>query len=206
MQPTIFTTPVIRHFFYLVSWIGLKLAGWKIEGQPPSEKKYVMIAVPHTTNWDFPVTLAICFVAGVKIYWMGKDSLFKGFLGPIMRFCGGIAINRQEKSNVVEQTVKAFKSAKELVVTIPVEGTRSEVGRWRTGFYYIALGAKVPIGLGYLDYARKAGGFGPTFFPTGDVDQDMVTLKEFYRGISGRYVWIDGKKQVVPRKKAAHRS
>lgn len=171
--------------------------GWKIEGTPPTEKKYVMIAVPHTTNWDFPITLAICFLRGVNIYWMGKDSLFKGVLGPIMRWCGGISIDRSSTNNTVEQTIDAFNASNELVVTIPVEGTRSQVDRWRTGFYYIALGAKVPIGIGYLDYAKKVGGFGPTFYPTGEIDTDMGALKSFYQGVSGKYVWVDGKKQRV---------
>ncbi len=160
-----------------------------------------MIAVPHTTNWDFPITLAICFVSGVNIHWMGKDTLFKGIMGPIMRFCGGIAIKRDASNNVVEQNIAAFNAAEELIVTIPVEGTRAQVDRWRTGFYYIALGAKVPVALGYIDYARKIGGFGPTFYPTGDIEKDILELKAFYKGYSGRYVWIDGKKRVVPRVK-----
>jgi len=201
LHSTIFTTPIIRHFFYLLSWIGLKLSGWKLEGEPPKEKKYVLIAVPHTTNWDFPITLAFSFIFGVKIYWMGKDSLFKGILGPIMRFLGGISIDRSKSNNTVSQIVDAYNGAEEMVVTIPVEGTRAKVDKWKTGFYYIAAGANVPIGRAFLDYKKKIGGFQPTFYPTGDLDADLAELQAGYKGISGLYEWKEGKKTKIKRDK-----
>nr|WP_285903163.1 lysophospholipid acyltransferase family protein [Alkalimarinus sediminis] len=165
----------------------LKLIGWKLEGRPPTEPKYVLIAVPHTSNWDFPITLAMAFIFNFEIFWMGKDSLFKGWKGPVMRWMGGIAIDRSSSNNVVEQTIEAFNNNDRLVVTIPPEGTRSKVDKWKTGFYYIAVGAKVPIGLGYLDYKRKVGGFKPTYYPTGDADKDIAEMRKVYTGIAGKF-------------------
>lgn len=187
MRRTLYNTPILKQIFKAISWLGLKLTGWKLEGNPPTEKKYVLIAVPHTTNWDFPITLAMAFLFGFEIYWMGKDSLFKGPLGPIMRWLGGIAIDRSSKNNVVQQTIDAFNANDQLVVTIPPEGTRSRVEKWKTGFYYIAHGANVPIALGFLDYKHKIGGFGPTFYPTGDIEKDIAEIRQFYSGISGKY-------------------
>ncbi|CBL45689.1 acyltransferase family protein [gamma proteobacterium HdN1] len=186
MRRTVYNTPILKQILTAVSWVGLKLAGWKLEGQPPVEKKYVLIAVPHTSNWDFPITLAMAFLFKFDIFWMGKDSLFKGAAGPIMRWLGGISVDRSSSNNLVQQTIDAFDQQQELVITIPPEGTRSRVEKWKTGFYYIALGAKVPIALGFLDYKRKVGGFGPTFYPTGNVEADIAEIRKFYKGISGR--------------------
>lgn len=187
MRRTFFNTPVIRHFFLALSWIGLKIAGWKLEGLPPKEAKYVLIAVPHTSNWDFPLTLALAFLLRFDIYWMGKDSLFKGPLGPVMRWFGGLPIDRSKANNVVQSTIDAFNHHDRLIVLIPPEGTRSKVAEWKKGFYHIAHGAGVPIGRGFLDYGRKVGGFGPTFYPTGDVDKDIADIQEFYQDITGKY-------------------
>lgn len=201
LQRTIFTTPIVRHFFFFISWVGLKLSGWKLEGEAPKEKKYVIVAAPHTTNWDFPITLAMCFLFRVKIVWMGKASLFKGVLGPIMRFCGGIAIDRSKSNNTVDQIVSKFNMAEELILAIPVEGTRAQVDRWRTGFYFIADGAKVPLGRAFLDYGRKVGGFMEPFYPTGNLELDLQGLQKSYEGIVGLYKWVDGEKTRVKRLK-----
>lgn len=185
MRRTVYNTPILKQILTAVAWIGLKLAGWKLEGAPPHEKKYVLIAVPHTSNWDFPITLAMAFLFKFDIFWMGKDSLFVGPFGPILRWLGGIPVDRAQSTNLVQQTINAFNKNDELVVTIPPEGTRSRVEKWKTGFYYIALGANVPIALGFLDYKRKVGGFGPTFYPTGNLEQDIADIRKFYAPISG---------------------
>ncbi|MGB0467157.1 MAG: lysophospholipid acyltransferase family protein [Pontibacterium sp.] len=187
MRRTIFNTPIIKPLFTLIARAGLKLSGWTLEGQPPAEPKYVVIGAPHTSNWDFPIMLAMAFIHNFEIYWMGKDSLFKGPAGPVMRWLGGIAIDRSSANNRVQQMIDVFNSSERLVVTIPPEGTRSKVSRWKTGFYYIAQGAGVPIALGYLDYERKVGGFLPTFYPTGDVEGDIAEIRKAYKGIKGKY-------------------
>ncbi len=187
VRRTIYNTPVIKQVFTAVSWLCLKLSGWRLEGTPPSEPKYVLIAVPHTSNWDFPITLAMAFIFRFEIFWMGKDSLFKGGWGPIMRWLGGIPIDRTSSNNVVQQTIDAFNASDRLVVAIPPEGTRSKVDKWKTGFYYIAVGAKVPIAMGFLDFKHKVGGFKSTFYPTGDVEKDIAEMRKVYAGIAGKY-------------------
>lgn len=187
MKLTMYNTPILRHLVVPLCHFCLKVSGWKLQGKPPTAPKYVLIAVPHTSNWDFPLALAIAFVYGFDMHWMGKDSLFKGWRGPIMRWMGGIPITRSSSNNVVVQTIEAFEASDRLVIAVPPEGTRSKVDKWKTGFYYIALGAKVPIALAFLDYKRKTGGFLSVFQPTGDAEKDIATMRASYSGISGKY-------------------
>ena len=184
---TLFNTPVIFHIFYAICWLGLRLAGWKIKGQPPETQKYVVIAYPHTSNWDFPLGLAICIIYRVKAYWLGKDSLFKGMAGPIMKWLGGIPIDRNDAHDVVQQTINTFNHSDAMIIAVAPEGTRSQVRKWKTGFYHIAVGAKVPIVLGYFNYAKKEVGCLQSYLPTGNIDKDMVAIKAAYQGIEGKY-------------------
>ena len=186
MHHTIFDTPVINVIMYWFSTGMLRLLGWKVDGQAPAESKYVMIAAPHTSNWDFPVTLMTAFAMRLKLYWMGKDSLFPPVLGGVMRWLGGVAVDRRKSGNMVQGTVEAFNNTSQLAVLVPPEGTRGKVTHWRTGFYYIAVGANVPIALGYLDFKRKVGGIGRMFYPTGDLEADMAEIQKFYSGITGK--------------------
>lgn len=172
-----------------MAWAGLiflKLSGWRVEGEIPDIKKCVIIAAPHTSNWDFPITLAIAFALKVKIYWMGKSAIFRWPFGTFCRWLGGIPIDRSRTHRVVEQAVEAFKARERLIMVIPPEGTRKKVAYWKTGFYHIACGAQVPIVLGFLDYRRKAGGIGPTFQPTGCIEADMRSIRAFYATITGK--------------------
>jgi 1-acyl-sn-glycerol-3-phosphate acyltransferase len=163
------------------------MSGWKAEGEKPAAARYVLIAAPHTTNWDLLYLLALGWFLGVKISWMGKRSLFHGPIGSVMRALGGIPVRRDRSSNLVDQMAEAFEEKEDLVLTVPAEGTRGYVPYWKSGFYYIALQARVPIVLGYLDYARKRGGFGPELIPTGDIRNDMDEVRAFYAGIKGKY-------------------
>lgn len=158
-----------------------------MEGTPPSESKYVLIAAPHTSNWDFPLMIAMAFMMRFEIFWMGKDTLFKGPAGPIMRWFGGLPIDRRKDNNVVQHSIDAFHEQERLIIVVPPEGTRSRVSEWKSGFYHIAWGANVPIGLSFLDFSRKVGGFGPTFHPTGNVEEDIAEIKSFYKNIKGKY-------------------
>jgi 1-acyl-sn-glycerol-3-phosphate acyltransferase len=187
VRRTIFNTPLISQFFTALSWLGLRAAGWRTEGTPPAEGKYVLIAAPHTSNWDFPLMLATAFVFRIDIFWMGKESLFPFPLATLMKWLGGIPIDRSKSQNVVEQMIEIYSCNEKLVVAIPPEGTRSKVKSWKTGFYHIAAGANVPIASGFLDYGRKVSGFGPHFYPTGDLDQDLKKMQAFYRGVTGKY-------------------
>ena len=186
MRRTVFNTPVVKEFFKLVSWLFLKLAGWRVEGGPPDAKKYVLIAAPHTSNWDFPYTIAVSFCLGIKVYWMGKESLFRGPMGPIMHWFGGISVDRSQSNGLVQQIIDEYNRADELVVTIPPEGTRSKAQKWKSGFYHVADGANVPIVLGFMDYKRKVGGLNKLFMPTGDYDKDLKEIQAFYKNVTGR--------------------
>ena len=158
-----------------------------MEGTPPGEPKYVLIAAPHTSNWDFPLMIAMAFIMRFEIFWMGKDSLFKGPAGPIMRWFGGLSIDRSSGHDVVQHSIDAFNKNDRLIIVVPPEGTRSLVREWKSGFYHIAQGAYVPIGLSFLDFRRKVGGFGPTFYPTGNIEEDIAEIKSFYKDIQGKY-------------------
>ena len=116
-----------------------------------------------------------------------SDSLFKSWRGPIMKWMGGIPINRSSANNMVAQTIDAFSKRDKLVIAVPPEGTRSKVDAWKTGFYYIALGAEIPIALAFLDYKLKSGGFLSTFYPTGDATGDIAEIRSRYIGISGKF-------------------
>ncbi|MEB0135097.1 lysophospholipid acyltransferase family protein [Actimicrobium sp. CCC2.4] len=186
MHTTIFETPVIHILLRWISVVCLRLMGWKVEGTAPAASKFVLIAAPHTSNWDFPVTLMVCAVLRLRIYWMGKASLFTGPLGPVMRWLGGIAVDRSKAGNLVQETIEAFSRSEQLAVIVPPEGTRNKVTHWKTGFYYIALGAQVPIALAFLDFGRKVGGIGRMFEPSGDIEADMVVIRQFYAGITGK--------------------
>lgn len=187
MQRTIFSTPLINTLMRGLSGVMLHLLGWRIEGgKTLTAKKYVLIGAPHTSNWDFPLTLMVCFTLRIEIYWMGKASLFPPFIGGIMRWLGGIPVDRSRHGNLVESTIHAFNESEKLVVTIPPEGTRSKVSNWKTGFYYIAYGAKVPIALGFMDYKKKRAGILGTFNPSGDIEADMPKIRARYAGITGK--------------------
>ncbi len=187
MEHTFFDTPVLKQVLQFVSRVVLKLSGWKVEGELPDVPKFVLIAAPHTSNWDMPMMLLFAFYYRVKVYWMGKKTIFKKPFGTVCRWMGGIPIDRAKSNNVVENSVQQFEKKEKLVMVIPPTGTRKKVQKWKTGFYYIALQAKVPIALGFLDYKKKSGGFGPLFYPTGDIEADMGEIMSFYRGISGKY-------------------
>jgi 1-acyl-sn-glycerol-3-phosphate acyltransferase len=160
---------------------------WRIEGKLPDTPKFVLIAAPHTSNWDLPVMLSLAFAFRTRLFWMGKDTLFRRPFGAIMRWLGGIPIDRSKSHNVVEQSAEHFRKAESLVMVVPPEGTRQKVRYWKTGFYRIAESAGVPIALGFLDYRRKVGGFGPTVVPTGDIEADMETIQAFYANITGKH-------------------
>ncbi len=188
MARTVFDTPLVSSLCRALARAGLRLSGWQVVGAPPAGlQKYVLIGAPHTSNWDFVLMLAAVFDRQLSVRWMGKDALFRGPLGPLMRWLGGIAIDRSKANNLVSQMVGTYRQSPALVITIPPEGTRRKVERWKTGFYWIAHGAGVPIVLGYADFGRKVVGFGPVFEPTGDIEADLPAIQAFYRDKQARY-------------------
>ena len=188
MHHTIFDTPVVNTVLRVISRAALRLTGWTIEGSLPAHAaKSVLIAAPHTSNWDLPFTLMLAFSLRLRVYWMGKQSLFRAPFGGVMRWLGGIPVNREQSSNLVASSAQAMRAAKgPMQLIVPPEGTRGKTRHWKTGFYYIAQEAGVPIVLAFVDYGRKVGGLGPVFEPTGDLDADMATIKAFYAPIKGK--------------------
>jgi 1-acyl-sn-glycerol-3-phosphate acyltransferase len=188
MHRTIFDTPVVNTVLRYLSIGFLKLAGWKITGQlPPNCEKSVFIAAPHTSNWDLPYTLMVAFTLRLNIYWMGKEQIFRPPFRAIMMWLGGIPVHREKSNNLVAASVDAIKAADgPLQLVVPPEGTRSKVRYWKTGFYYIAVGAQVPIVMSYMDYDKKESGIGPMFMPSGDIEADMVAIKAFYAPFKGK--------------------
>lgn len=165
----------------------LKLAGWRVEAKLPATPKYVIVGAFHTTNWDFVLALLITWAMGIHIHWVGKDSLFRGPMGWVMRRLGGIPVDRRSRHNYVQQMVDIFAARDELILTIAPEGTRDKTPYWRTGFYYVALGAQVPVALGYVDYKRRIGGIGGSFMPTGDIQADMEVIRSFFADKTPKY-------------------
>jgi 1-acyl-sn-glycerol-3-phosphate acyltransferase len=171
-------------------WIGrswLRLFGWQVRGVDSSYRKYVLIAAPHTSNWDFPFMLATAYVMRVRISWFGKHTVFKFPFGWFMRKLGGIPVDRRSPQSLVMQMAERFKNSDYLILAVPPEGTRRKVDLWKSGFYHIAARSGVPIGLGYLDYHRKLSGLGMFLMPSGNIKEDMDTIRAFYRNIRGKY-------------------
>jgi len=187
MNYTIFDTPVVNTLARRFSLFMLKLTGWKFEGKMPDIPKFIMIAAPHTSNWDLLYTLFFAFALNVKIYWMGKDAIFRRPFGGVCKWLGGIIIDRSKSNSVVDTIIEALNKNEKLILVVSPSGTRSKVAYWKTGFYHIANGANVPVVLGFLDYRRRAGGIGPVVYPTGDIEEDMKIIREFYSGITGKY-------------------
>lgn len=174
----------MKHIAGIILW----LIGWKVKGSVPSGiKKCVIIAAPHTSNWDFVIGRLAYWKLGVPVKFLIKREAFDHPLGGLVKKLGGIPVDRNKSNNLVEHVAELFKQYDELNVIITPEGTRKLVTEWKRGYYYIALRAGIPMVLGFVDYKRKEGGFGPTIYPSGDYDADFELIKEFYRDKTAKY-------------------
>ncbi|MCB0550838.1 MAG: 1-acyl-sn-glycerol-3-phosphate acyltransferase [Phaeodactylibacter sp.] len=174
--------------FRVISNFLLRTMGWEIITEYEElPRKCVIIAVPHTSNLDFPIGLMVRSVLGFDAKYVGKDSLFKNpILGAIMRWLGGYPVDRSKRSNFVDAVVDIFDSKEDFIITIAPEGTRKKVDKLKTGFYYIALGAKVPIIMVKFDWEHKEIVFSKPFHPTGDAEADFAFITSYFRGVKGR--------------------
>jgi len=177
-----------------LAWLLFKLAGWKLEGSyPENTPQSVMIAAPHTSNWDFVYARAAFYLMGIRMNYTIKKEFMIGPLGWMLKSMGAIPIDRKPKSpgdsrpKMVDAMAGLFKKYPRMVVLVTPEGTRKYVANWKTGFYYVALQANVPIILGFLDYPTKTAGIGPTIYPSGNVEEDVETIQAFYRTKTGRF-------------------
>jgi 1-acyl-sn-glycerol-3-phosphate acyltransferase len=171
----------------LFNWY-FKKKGWKIEGGIPSDvKKCVLIAAPHTSNWDFVFGIGALVDFGLDVKYLAKKELFKFPFKKMFVDLGGVPVDRTKSTSMVDAMIELIKSKDEIIVMIPPEGTRKRVEKWKSGFYHVAYGAGVPIMFGYLDYKNKVAGIGPAFYPTGNKDEDFKKMGEFYKDKTGRY-------------------
>ena len=172
-------------FWYVIGWLILKTLGWHTAGGIDKYfKKGVIIAAPHTSNWDFPIAMSALQLMGIPVRFLAKKELFKGFVGWIMRQLGGIPVDRSRHSSMVEAMAHTLAEADELIVLIPPEGTRSAVSEWKSGFYHVARLSGVPIFPAYLDYGKKEAGIWQPFYPTGYFDADMERIKNLYAAVT----------------------
>jgi 1-acyl-sn-glycerol-3-phosphate acyltransferase len=165
----------------------LGLFGWRIEGAFPDAPKFVLIVAPHTSNWDFPVGLMAKFALRLDVRYMAKSSLFWFPLGRFLRAMGGISVDRSSASDVAATSAREFARREKLVLVITPEGTRSRVERWKSGFYRIALAAKVPVVLVAFDYPARVVRLGPAFQPTGNYDADLAAMQSHVKASMARH-------------------
>jgi 1-acyl-sn-glycerol-3-phosphate acyltransferase len=161
--------------------------GWDVEGEIPNIPKLVLIAAPHTSNWDFVVGIAAKLALGLDVMWLGKDTLFRGPFGSLMRRLGGRPVDRFASHDVVRDVVGEFARHERLVLAVAPEGTRKRVERWRTGFYHIAHAARVPIVPVALNFRARAIQIWEPFTTTGNVDADIAALRRRYADVRGRH-------------------
>lgn len=178
----------------------LQIFGWNLVAELPPVQKYLLIGAHHTSNWDLPLVLLMMAALGLRLHWIGKDSLFKGPQGKFMRWLGGVPVERGARKNFVSQMVDLYNERQNIVITISPEGTRRSTDHWKTGFYHIAQGARVPVAMGFLDYSTKTMGIGGYFYPSGDMDADLKILQEFYADIRGKYPHQQGRVRFLPKK------
>ncbi|HON58537.1 MAG TPA: lysophospholipid acyltransferase family protein [Smithella sp.] len=187
MHYTMFNTPVVKSVLRGVALVLLKLLGWKAAGKLPREKKYVLIVAPHTSNWDLFYGILLAFTLKLDARYIAKKELFRGPFACLMRWSGAIPVDRASSHHVVEQMAAAFRKSEKFVLALAPEGTRRRKEFWKSGFYHIALSARVPILLGYIDYAGKCGGAGPLIHPTGNEEEDMRVIRDFYQTVRGKH-------------------
>ena len=163
-----------------------KLIGWKMEGEVPNVSKVVIIAAPHTSNWDFVIGMIVIFALGLRLHWLGKHTLFDGPLAPLMRWLGGLPVNRTTPQGAVKQVAAEFKRHQQFILAIAPEGTRKKVAQWKTGFYYIAAQVQVPILPVTINYQRRAIQICPVMIPSGDIDTDLPLLQSYFSSDMGK--------------------
>lgn len=183
------------HSFGMAIWhlLGrafLAIGGWKIRGDWPADPKSVIIAAPHTSNWDGIWMIAAAAAWRIRLRYMGKKSLTTGPFGWLVRWSGCIPIDRSKSNDLVRLMADQFDAADDLVLVVPPEGTRDAVSKWKSGFYHIAVAAGVPISFAVMDYPSKSVSLSGTFWPTGDYEADLPIIQKFYAQARGKH---DGK-------------
>lgn len=165
----------------------IHLLGWKIEGNPPQQDKYISVVAPHTSNWDFPVGVAVRSITRMKSVYLGKASLFKPPFGWFFKWLGGYPVERSKNTNLVDAVVAEFNKHEQFAVAIAPEGTRKKVEKWKTGFYYMALKANVPIIRVGIDFQYRKVIFDEPLFVTGNIEKELPEIQSFFNHIRGKH-------------------
>jgi 1-acyl-sn-glycerol-3-phosphate acyltransferase len=169
----------------LCKWL-LHSLGWTIHVDEPKVDKYVLIAAPHTSNWDFPLGIVAARALRLEVFWMGKHTLFRWPYGWFFRAIGGMPVNRDHARNLIQQMTDSFERSHQLILALAPEGTRTQTDHWKTGFYHIAKAANVPIVMAFLDYGKKQVGMGGMFYPKDDIEADFEYIRQFYKDRRGK--------------------
>ena len=185
MPGSLFTTPLAAAPLRLLANGFLKVTGWRVVHGTLPHPPFIVIGAPHTSNWDFLYLMCAILHLRMDIKWMGKHTLFPAGLGWLMRWLGGIPVNRTRAHNMVGRMAELIMSNPDTILCIPPEGTRSKVAEWKTGFYRIAEQAGVPVVMAAIDAPRKELRVLGEFRPTGDIDADMAHIRSCYKGIRG---------------------
>ncbi|RQV99443.1 MAG: glycerol acyltransferase [Calditrichaeota bacterium] len=175
----------------------LAAIGWKTSSISQLRPKFVLIGAPHTSNWDFVLGYLAMTAIGLRLHWVGKHTLFRPPIGWFLKWMGGIPVNRGIRRNFVDQVIRSFRDCDQLIVAIAPEGTRKKTDRWKSGFYYIARGAQVPLVLGFVDYAQKSAGIGKIVEVTGDMEKDLEEMREFYIKVVPRHPEKFGEIRII---------
>ncbi|MFM2410736.1 MAG: hypothetical protein RL481_1564 [Pseudomonadota bacterium] len=181
-KPSLLSRAVRRMLMWLY-----RRHGWSANGAIPAPRRFIIIAAPHTSNWDFIYYIGLTQTLGIKPHFMAKTSLFRWPMRNFMLDMGGVPIDRSTGGNYVQAMIDEFANRDEFMLTIAPEGTRDSVRRWKTGFYHIAMGAKVPLVVGMMDYGTKTGGLGPAIWPTGDYEADMEKVSAIYAKVRAKH-------------------
>ena len=194
-----FISVILHYIWQRAAKYTLNLFGWNLVADLPPVQKYLMVGAHHTSSWDFPLILLMMAALGLRLHWVGKDSLFKGPKGKVFRWLGGVPVERGARKNFVGQMVDLYNERKKMVITISPEGTRHSADHWKTGFYHIATGAQIPVAMGFLDYSRKTLGIGGYFYPSDDMDADLSILQKFYADKIGKNPQHQGEVRFLPK-------
>jgi 1-acyl-sn-glycerol-3-phosphate acyltransferase len=175
----------------------MRLAGWRMTGSLPDTPKLVLIAAPHTSNWDFLIGVGAMYAAGFKVSFLGKHTLFRPPLGWIMRWLGGRPVDRTAAHGMVAETVAQIRASERFMLALAPEGTRKRVTHWKTGFWRVAREANLPIVLGFFDYGTRTVGFGPIIWPS-ELESDLRAIQDFYRTKTPRHPELFGTAAASP--------
>jgi 1-acyl-sn-glycerol-3-phosphate acyltransferase len=177
----------------------LALLGWRVDVTLPPGPKCVIAVYPHTSNWDFVVGYLAKLAAGLPVHFVGKHTIFRGPLGPVLRRMGGIPVDRRNPTGVIGQLVAEMESRPWMWLAIAPEGTRAYVDHWKSGFYRLATAANVPIGLAFIDWRDRVVGLTEYLQPSGDEAADLERLRLAYAGKVGKRPSLAGEIRFRPR-------